>query len=150
MRRRQRIVRGPLGRGIGGHLDPKEGEEDDAQASGEDKAQAYQRETQHHRSRFLEGLRIIIYSRGEKSKTILSFVGILAGLGVGVNGGSYVSGMILVLGVFLGSSLWWLMFSGGVDVLRIRATPQILRWINRISGAIIVGFSLWALSGLLP
>lgn len=82
--------------------------------------------------------------------TILSFVGILAGLGVGVNGGSYVSGMFLVLGVFLGSSLWWLMLSGGVGVLRIRVTPQTLRWINRISGAIIVGFGLWALSGLLP
>jgi arginine exporter protein ArgO len=74
----------------------------------------------------------------------------LAGLGVGVNGGSYVSGMFLVLGVFLGSSLWWLMLSGGVGVLRIRVTPQTLRWINRISGAIIVGFGLWALSGLLP
>jgi threonine/homoserine/homoserine lactone efflux protein len=46
--------------------------------------------------------------------TILSFAAIFAGLGVASAGGNYVSAGVLVLGVFSGSALWWLLLSGGV------------------------------------
>src|SRR5207247_6028026 len=39
--------------------------------------------------------------------TILSFVAIFAGIGVGGAHGSYLSAMVVVLGVFLGSAIWW-------------------------------------------
>ena len=78
--------------------------------------------------------------------TILSFVAILAGLGIGSSGGSYGAAALLVLGVFMGSSLWWLILSGGVNLLRTRLTPRALRWINRASGLIILGFGLLALA----
>jgi threonine/homoserine/homoserine lactone efflux protein len=80
--------------------------------------------------------------------TILSFAAIFAGLGVGGAGGNYVSAAILVLGVFIGSTLWWFILSGGVTVFRTKFNSSRLRWVNRISGIIITGFGLIALLSL--
>jgi arginine exporter protein ArgO len=52
------------------------------------------------------------------------------------------------MGVFTGSALWWFFLSGGVGMLREKINPQGFRWINRISGVIIMGFGLIALWGL--
>ncbi|MBL7063639.1 MAG: LysE family transporter [Anaerolineae bacterium] len=80
--------------------------------------------------------------------TILSFAAIFAGLGLANTSGDYVSAGILVLGVFSGSALWWLVLSGGVGMFRAKFTPDRLRWVNRISGAIITTFGLLALLSL--
>jgi threonine/homoserine/homoserine lactone efflux protein len=80
--------------------------------------------------------------------TILSFAAVFAGLGVGAASGDYASAAILVLGVFLGSALWWLALSGAVSLLRSRMTPRGLRWVNRVSGLIILGFGVAALASL--
>jgi threonine/homoserine/homoserine lactone efflux protein len=78
--------------------------------------------------------------------TILSFAAIFAGLG-GANG-NYASAGVLVVGVFVGSALWWLTLSTGVSLFRTKFTPHRLQWVNRISGLIIAGFGLLALLGL--
>lgn len=78
--------------------------------------------------------------------TILSFVAVFAGLGLATTGQDYRSAGILVLGVFTGSGLWWLLLSGGISVLRGQFDAQRLRWINRISGVILVAFGVLALS----
>ncbi len=80
--------------------------------------------------------------------TILAFAAIFAGLGVGGASRNYVSAGLLVSGVFLGSTLWWLILSGGVGALRMRFKLQGLRWVNRISGVIIMGFGLIAFFSL--
>jgi threonine/homoserine/homoserine lactone efflux protein len=80
--------------------------------------------------------------------TILSFAAIFAGLGVGSAGGNYVSAAILVLGVFIGSTLWWFILSSGVTIFRKKFNPRRLRWVNRISGIIITAFGLIALLSL--
>jgi len=77
--------------------------------------------------------------------TILSFVAIFAGLGTGSTNANYVVAASLVLGVFIGSALWWLILSGSVSVFRTRFTPQGLRWVNIISGVILTGFGVIAL-----
>lgn len=81
--------------------------------------------------------------------TILSFVAIFAALGLGNASGSYASALVLVLGVFCGSALWWLLLSGGVGLFRNRFNARGLLWVNRISGAIITLFGIIALGGLL-
>ena len=80
--------------------------------------------------------------------TILSFTAIFAGLGIGSAAGNYASAALLVLGVFTGSALWWLILSGGVSMFRTKLGVTSLRWVNRISGMIIVGFGLLALWSL--
>jgi threonine/homoserine/homoserine lactone efflux protein len=80
--------------------------------------------------------------------TILSFAVIFAGLGVGGTGEGYASAATLVLGVFLGSSLWWLFLSGVAGTLRGRFNLRALLWVNRLSGILIAGFGLVALLSL--
>ncbi len=77
--------------------------------------------------------------------TILAFLGIFAGLGLTGGAGNFAMAGVLVLGVFAGSLLWWLLLAGGVGLLRGRLSPSILRWINRASGLLIAGFGIWAL-----
>ena len=80
--------------------------------------------------------------------TILAFVAIFAGLGLVEVARDYTAAVILVLGVFLGSALWWLALSGLVGLLRGHVTPPILLWVNRVSGAVISGFGIGVLLAL--
>ena len=80
--------------------------------------------------------------------TILAFAAIFAGLGIAGATGEYGSAAMLVLGVFTGSALWWLILSGGVSLLRAKLTPARLRWVNRLSGLVIIGFGMAALLSL--
>jgi threonine/homoserine/homoserine lactone efflux protein len=80
--------------------------------------------------------------------TILSFVAVFAGLGLASMGGNYATAAVLVLGVFVGSALWWLLLSGGVGLLRARFDTRAMRWVNRISGGVITAFGLLALASL--
>jgi threonine/homoserine/homoserine lactone efflux protein len=78
--------------------------------------------------------------------TILSFAAIFAGLGVGSGRqNNSMSALLVVMGVFLGSLLWWCLLTGGVSLLRTRFTPRWLLWMNRISGCVITIFGLIAL-----
>jgi len=81
--------------------------------------------------------------------TILAFAAIFAGLGLGNSGGNYTAGMLLVLGVFLGSAAWWLFLSTGVGLFRTWFNGPRLRWVNRLSGVIIAGFGCLAFLSLL-
>jgi threonine/homoserine/homoserine lactone efflux protein len=80
--------------------------------------------------------------------TILSFVAVFAGLGLASAGGDYAAAAALVLGVFLGSALWWLLLSGGVGLFRARFDVRAMRWVNRLSGCIIAAFGVGALASL--
>lgn len=77
--------------------------------------------------------------------TIISFAAIFAGLGLANTSANYGSAGILVLGVFIGSALWWLVLSGSVGILREKINFHGLQWVNRISGLIILTFGLFAL-----
>lgn len=81
--------------------------------------------------------------------TILSFIAVFAGLGLGGTQGDFLAASWLVAGVFLGSAVWWLLLSGGVGWFRERLGPRQLRWLNWLSGGIIIGFGIAALIGLL-
>ncbi len=78
--------------------------------------------------------------------TVLAFLAIFAGLGLAAEGRDFAAAGWLVLGVFAGSLLWWLLLVGGVGLLRGRLTPAALGGINRVSGALVAGFGLWALA----
>ncbi|MEW6304506.1 MAG: LysE family transporter [Verrucomicrobiota bacterium] len=80
--------------------------------------------------------------------TILSFVAVFAGFGLSETATNYATAAVFVLGVFLGSALWWLILSGIVGAFRERFGPRQMRWVNRISGAIIMAFGLLALFGM--
>lgn len=81
--------------------------------------------------------------------TILSYVAVFAGIGIVALGTDYLDASWLVLGVFLGSTLWWLILSEGVTLFRKRVNQKAMMWINRIAGIIIASFGILAWASLL-
>lgn len=76
--------------------------------------------------------------------TILSFLGIFAGLGVGTTN-SAGAATLLVAGVFLGSAAWWLLLSVLAGWLGARLQQGGLRIVNIASGLVIATFGAWQL-----
>ncbi len=82
--------------------------------------------------------------------TIISFAAIFAGFGI-VNNQSNdnLAASSMVLGIFLGSSIWWLSLSVLTGFFRRMVNHNTMIWINRVSGTIIVSFGLLALISIL-
>lgn len=81
--------------------------------------------------------------------TIFAFVAIFSGMGA-TGGGYRLGAFLLVLGVFCGSALWWLLLSALVSLLRARVTSGTLLWVNRAAGFTIIAFAvavLWRVLG---
>lgn len=81
--------------------------------------------------------------------TILAFVAIFSGLGLAVQG-DYAAAGLAVIGVFIGSAVWWLLLSSAVGLLQGRLGPGLLGWVNRLAGVVILAFGAAALWGALP
>ncbi len=75
--------------------------------------------------------------------TILSFVAVFAGLGFS---GSAGTGVSLVLGVFVGSVVWWLLLSEGITFFRKKISRNLMWWINRAAGLLMIGFAIFFLA----
>lgn len=78
--------------------------------------------------------------------TILSFIAIFAGLGGVAPGSDRLSSSLIVIGVFLGSALWWVCLSWGVNLFRASLNPRRLGWLNKLAGGIICAFGVVALT----
>ena len=76
--------------------------------------------------------------------TIISFIGIFAGA---MPRGTDDSPFVLVAGIFAGSAFWWLALSFGIGLMQDRMKPDLMLWLNRLSGTVIMIFgiiSLWS------
>jgi len=80
--------------------------------------------------------------------TVFSFAAILAGSGATDAASGFWAPALLVLGTFLGSASWWLVLTSAVDLLRARLDEHSLRWLNRVSGAVLIAFGLSSLASL--
>lgn len=76
--------------------------------------------------------------------TILSFVAVFAGFGLGA-AADYGAAATLVAGVFLGSASWWLVLSSSVGALRSRVSTTSMWALNRVSGTVLFTFGVLAL-----
>ena len=79
--------------------------------------------------------------------TILSFAAVFAGFGLGLLP-DYLAAGSLVVGVFIGSALWWLFLSSGVALFQSRVGSSWMQSINRVSGCVIFAFGIYSLSTL--
>ncbi|MCE5294601.1 MAG: LysE family translocator [Chlamydiales bacterium] len=73
--------------------------------------------------------------------TILSFLAMYAGFANDFESNGYLSTLILSLGVFTGSMLWWCLLSFTASFYRHSFTTK---WLNRISGSFLMGFGVTA------
>lgn len=80
--------------------------------------------------------------------TIISFSALLSGSGLAGSTGGGLSTLLLVFGVMLGSVTWWCALSGGTSMLRRYVTASRLAWINKLSGAMVGGVGLLAVTSV--
>jgi len=89
--------------------------------------------------------------------TILSFIAVLTALDVAGTGHEAAIGpaesdfagvTALVTGVFIGSTLWWLVLSVSVGLFSHHFRGQPMRWPNLIAGVLIIGFGLYAVTAI--
>ncbi|WP_158043787.1 LysE family translocator [Skermanella pratensis] len=77
--------------------------------------------------------------------TIFAFVAIFAGFGLGGELASDYEAAVLVLGVFLGSALWFLTLSGSVAMMRHMISDGVFRRINQTAAVLLACFGVYAL-----
>nr|WP_320189698.1 LysE family transporter [uncultured Desulfobacter sp.] len=81
--------------------------------------------------------------------TIMAFMGIFSGLGVGTAQNGYLASASLVIGVFSGSALWWLTLASATAMAGKRLNHGFTEKINIVTGTILILFGVGALdSGL--
>jgi threonine/homoserine/homoserine lactone efflux protein len=78
------------------------------------------------------------------ASTILEFLSLFIGFDIEFSG--YYELLVFVMGVFLGSLVWWICVSITDDIFKKRITTKILRCLNYISGIVIFSFGLYTLS----
>src|SRR5512136_669300 len=81
--------------------------------------------------------------------TIFAFAAIFAGVGAEAAAGNTLGALSVVLGVFLGSSIWWFILVALTSLFRSRLTTGGLVWVNRVSGLLILGFGVVILYSLI-
>jgi threonine/homoserine/homoserine lactone efflux protein len=83
--------------------------------------------------------------------TILSFTLVFSSLGLNTSAAEhdFGSAALLVIGVPLGSAVWWLLLSAGVSRFQSRFTPTAMQWVNRLAGVLIIAFGAASLYSLL-
>lgn len=77
--------------------------------------------------------------------TILSFAGIVAGTLGGTRALAVPAVGTFALGVFLGSTAWWVFLSGTVGALRHGVGPRAMQLVRVVSGCLLAGFGVAAL-----
>ena len=80
--------------------------------------------------------------------TILAFLAIFAGIGFTGDNATLGAAAILVLGVWLGSLLWWAGLAFGAGLLRLSFERHHLLWISRGSGGILLASGAGLLGSL--
>jgi len=81
--------------------------------------------------------------------TVFFFGAVFASTGVLKGENSFLELVEVVVGVFTGGMLWWLILTTVVNVFRSKFRLKRLWWINKITGAVIVIFGIVAIIGTL-
>ncbi|OFX47514.1 MAG: hypothetical protein A2046_13080 [Bacteroidetes bacterium GWA2_30_7] len=80
---------------------------------------------------------------------LLLFFGVFAGIGFLNEKFDYSSIIYIILGVNIGTVLWWYTLSTLINLFRSKIQIRRLNWINKISGVVIFIFGLFALISII-
>ncbi|EPJ53483.1 MAG: lysine exporter protein LysE/YggA [Osedax symbiont Rs2] len=76
--------------------------------------------------------------------TIVSFIAVFSALSASVTL-SYDSATTMIIGIFIGSAIWWLMLSGLVSLIRHKITALFMCRINKCAAVVLLAFGFWQL-----
>jgi len=80
--------------------------------------------------------------------TFLTYFGIFAGFGMADTKGNHFNAFLLILGIFVGASLWWAILTEGALLFRNKLSGQTMGLVNRVAGLIIMAFGIAAWASL--
>ncbi len=80
--------------------------------------------------------------------TILASMGVFAAFGAFGQGEIGPAAALLILGIFSGSTLWWLILSSAASAMRARLPPSTLALLNRGSGILLMLFGVAIMASL--
>lgn len=75
--------------------------------------------------------------------TLVVFAAAFTAMGISPFYQSFSQASLLVTGVFIGACCWWITLITIIHFLKHKLSKQQLLWINRFSGIILIGFSLY-------
>lgn len=78
--------------------------------------------------------------------TILFFVAVFASFGIAGSSHVGMSAALTVLGVFIGSAVWWLGLAFGVSSLRQKLPGSMLGRLNQVAGLAIIVFGVFSVA----
>jgi threonine/homoserine/homoserine lactone efflux protein len=73
--------------------------------------------------------------------TMFAFLAIFSAIGY-TGGENLFTGSLMLLGVFLGSMIWWLLIGEGTTFFRKRMSQNLLLYINKFAGLLLIVFGL--------
>lgn len=76
---------------------------------------------------------------------VFLFIAAFAGIGMVTSNDSSLKSSLIVLGVFLGATLWWSTLTFLIDFFRKHFRLKQLWWINKIAGILIIVFGVVAM-----
>ncbi len=76
---------------------------------------------------------------------VFLFIAAFAGIGMVTSNDSSLKSSLIILGVFLGATLWWLTLTFLIDFFRKHFRLKQLWWINKIAGVLIIVFGVAAM-----
>jgi len=75
--------------------------------------------------------------------TLFAFLGVFSAFGLGRIGDEPgKDAFFLLLGVFLGSALWWLVLSEGITSFKHLLPSRLFEWVNHVAGSLLILFGL--------
>jgi len=77
--------------------------------------------------------------------TVFVFGAVFASSGVIKGHNTFLDLLYVVIGVFTGAMLWWIILSNIINFFRKKINLKRLWWINKITGAVIVLFGIFVL-----
>ncbi len=80
--------------------------------------------------------------------TFFTYFGVFAGFGMADTKGNHFHAFLLILGIFVGASVWWVLLTEGSLLFRNKLSGRSMGLFNRIAGIIIIGFGVAAWSSL--
>jgi threonine/homoserine/homoserine lactone efflux protein len=75
------------------------------------------------------------------------FAAVFAAVGLDNFSQDYQRVIFLILGIFSGSLLWWMLLCSTITILHGGKALTSMRWANKVSGLMIIGFGLYTLYG---
>ncbi len=80
---------------------------------------------------------------------VFLFVAAFAGIGIVTSNKAWFNSGLLILGVFVGATMWWFLLTHTVNAFRRKFRLKQLWWVNKIAGAAIVLFGFFAVLSIL-